>query len=663
MNQSMISGKERNTWIRDEDAPKCYNCNTEFGWIIRRHHCRCCGKIFCHKCSNNNMKIPKELRVDDKGSKKYIIRRDENEKVCDGCKIEIINRKKIRKLIKFFTMLDLDMRDYIKIMRVSKIWYQMGMYFINRITQIQYYLPDHRYQELDRRLLWNNKEYYRGYLTYEINLLKSLKETKMTKKNKDDLIKFLKDRKKKYNFELCKLSSKIDYLKILEILDMASKSKIIQTYIMYYLTQIKSNLFISLIPYIVQKSDLEYIRNYIMEKCRIDNHVALECFYQTSFLYKKTKKEYYHKLSQSILELSKSSIIHKSYDFLLIMSEIVSSNDNLDNIKLKLSSLCNKTLNNKLKLMLPFHKNNFNLSLSLSDHVSNTEICESIIIDEIERKDSANVPIVIPYKTNKGEIKRFLVKKDDLCNDQIILSIIRLIDYILKKEEKLDLDIVTYQAIPLLSDLGLIEIVDDSQTIYTIKERLKFSIQNYIIENNSDSTIHSIRSRFMKSTAAYCVITYLFGIGDRHLSNIMITKNGCLFHIDYGFILGSDPKPLSPQMKLTDEMIDAIGGQNSQYYLDFISLCDKIYNCLRRHTNLFITLLSPLRYSMSDSYIIEQIISRFIPGEQEKQSRLQLYSTIERSYNSARIYDYIHHHKQETLSYLKSFSFFKSVSQ
>jgi len=63
---------------------------------------------------------------------------------------------------------------------------------------------------------------------------------------------------------------------------------------------------------------------------------------------------------------------------------------------------------------------------------------------------------------------------------------------------------------------------------------------------------------FVKSSAGYCVITYLMGVGDRHLDNVLLTPKGNLFHIDFGYLLGRDPKPLPPPFKLVKEMVEAM---------------------------------------------------------------------------------------------------------
>ena len=39
---------------------------------------------------------------------------------------------------------------------------------------------------------------------------------------------------------------------------------------------------------------------------------------------------------------------------------------------------------------------------------------------------------------------------------------------------------------------------------------------------------------FVKSCAGYCVLTYLLGVGDRHLDNILVKlATGDVVHIDY----------------------------------------------------------------------------------------------------------------------------------
>ncbi|OTF77159.1 hypothetical protein BLA29_012433 [Euroglyphus maynei] len=73
-----------------------------------------------------------------------------------------------------------------------------------------------------------------------------------------------------------------------------------------------------------------------------------------------------------------------------------------------------------------------------------------------------------------------------------------------------------------------------------------------------------------------------------------MTKTGRLFHIDFGYILGRDPKLLGrpPPMKITREMVDAMGGMDSENFYKFCSFVRTAFLYLRRHANLILNLFS-----------------------------------------------------------------------
>jgi len=39
-------------WEKDETVHECRSCKRRFNFLLRRHHCRRCGKIFCDRCSS-----------------------------------------------------------------------------------------------------------------------------------------------------------------------------------------------------------------------------------------------------------------------------------------------------------------------------------------------------------------------------------------------------------------------------------------------------------------------------------------------------------------------------------------------------------------------------------------------------------------------------------
>ena len=68
---SIVSnGIQKQEWKKSEDCTSCHNCHAQFSFFSRKHHCRCCGNVFCSKCSNKYVTFPGAQQA---------------ERVCDDC--------------------------------------------------------------------------------------------------------------------------------------------------------------------------------------------------------------------------------------------------------------------------------------------------------------------------------------------------------------------------------------------------------------------------------------------------------------------------------------------------------------------------------------------------------------------------------------------------
>uniref|UniRef100_A0A7S4JS38 phosphatidylinositol 3-kinase n=1 Tax=Paramoeba aestuarina TaxID=180227 RepID=A0A7S4JS38_9EUKA len=200
----------------------------------------------------------------------------------------------------------------------------------------------------------------------------------------------------------------------------------------------------------------------------------------------------------------------------------------------------------------------------------------------------------------ENKVKNFPVifkTGDDLRQDQLIIQMIGLMDMLLCKEN-LDLRLTPYNILANSFVDGMVECVPNSHSVASILE--DGDIRKFLMTHNPAPSSSSSKEEidpyamdtFLRSCAGYCVITYILGIGDRHLDNLLMTKRGHLFHIDFGYILGMDPKPFPPPMKLCKEMVEAMGGANSKSYTKFKEHCCEAYIILRKSSNLILNLIS-----------------------------------------------------------------------
>jgi len=123
-------------------------------------------------------------------------------------------------------------------------------------------------------------------------------------------------------------------------------------------------------------------------------------------------------------------------------------------------------------------------------------------------------------------------------------------------------------------------------------------LANWIRANNpTDDALKAAVENFIRSCAGYCVATYVLGIGDRHNDNVMITKSGKLFHIDFGHFLGNYKKKFGFKRErapfvFTPDFAFVMGGRDSPDFMYFVDLCCTAYNILRKHANMFINLFA-----------------------------------------------------------------------
>ncbi|KAH3944722.1 phosphatidylinositol 3-kinase VPS34 [Parastagonospora nodorum] len=218
------------------------------------------------------------------------------------------------------------------------------------------------------------------------------------------------------------------------------------------------------------------------------------------------------------------------------------------------------------------------------------------ITDECNVLKSSLLPMVLNFKTTTDNKYPIIFKTgDDLRQDQLVIQIITLMDRLLRKEN-LDLKLTPYRILATSTSAGAFQFVP-SMSIAAACQKHKGSLLAYLRANNlDDSAPLGVRKEamdtYIKSCAGYCVITYLLGVGDRHLDNLLLAPDGRFFHVDFGYILGRDPKPFAPQMKLCREMIEGMGGAQHPNYLAFKSYAFTAWSTLRKSSNLLLNLFA-----------------------------------------------------------------------
>jgi phosphatidylinositol kinase/protein kinase (PI-3 family) len=162
--------------------------------------------------------------------------------------------------------------------------------------------------------------------------------------------------------------------------------------------------------------------------------------------------------------------------------------------------------------------------------------------------------------------------------------------------------------------------------------------------------LFSSNIKFFFLFSAYSLACYFLQVKDRHNGNIMIDSDGHLIHIDFGYILSISPRNLgfeTSPFKFTQELIDVIGGLNSDMFEEFKQLMLKGLIAARKHHERILNIVEIMHHGSQlpcfrgGPTLLKQLYERFHLSYTEPQLQELISGMVENSRDSltTRLYD------------------------
>lgn len=232
---------------------------------------------------------------------------------------------------------------------------------------------------------------------------------------------------------------------------------------------------------------------------------------------------------------------------------------------------------------------------------------------------------------------------DDCRQDVLVLQLIAAFRGIFHNVG-LDVFVYPYRVTATAPGCGVIDVLPHSISRDMLGREAVNGLYDYFVSKyGAESSIRfqQARNNFVKSMAAYSVVSYLLQLKDRHNGNIMIDDDGHILHIDFGFCFDIAPGGVRFErapFKLTSEMVSVMGGSTtSQSYRWFEELCIKSFLASRQHTGklchiVMLMLDSGLPCFKPDT--IAHLRQRFVLDKSEREAADFMKDLIKKSYSS-----------------------------
>jgi phosphatidylinositol 4-kinase A len=199
---------------------------------------------------------------------------------------------------------------------------------------------------------------------------------------------------------------------------------------------------------------------------------------------------------------------------------------------------------------------------------------------------------------------------------------------------------------------GIIEVLPNSISRDMLGREAVNGLYDYFVSKYGNETslrYQAARTNFVKSMAAYSVISFLLQFKDRHNGNIMIDDAGHILHIDFGFIFDIVPGGVKFErapFKLTQEMVSVMSGvgtngkprgTETQAFKWFEELCVKAFLASRQHVDELVQLVQLMMDSGLPCFkpeTVKHFRERFVLEKGEREAADFMKELIRKSYSS-----------------------------
>ena len=614
-------------WVPSHDALTCLDCGIAFSFLVRRHHCRLCGRVFCSNCSSQENYIPEVLRDEIPASPEtnswWPAAKHAKKRLCHGCYCRTVSIHQVQPQMLVLMVITehgfLTMHDWVNLRCVTISWKSTIDHLMHLLRQSrQEGIPSCTVTPFERRLVEMHRAVLATHTGWQLTVLSADNHPR------DVPCSWLGCNCKDYLPASHAIEVVLNHSSNLQLYTKALESLIHQVD--------RLGPFMPILCYVT----LKYPR-----------------FFHDFFEQHLQYPDFVHRAAFSAKAIGNDGLFHMilrtvSPSLAMELEEAVA----FSNLLLSLAKAVTGETRRRI-----FESWNQPRRTNVMIPGQSEWKMEEIRLNEIRRFNSSTTPTIIPCvcrnRKNRLALITLLIKNEPVLKDMCVINCLTEMDILTGQS----FPIITYHVQPLTLMNGMIVVVSNATTLFEIANKKRISIQNYLMEKNKYTQVEALRLKFVESAAVTCVLSHVIGVGDRHLDNLMVTDDGALFNIDFGYIFRQEVfhrKVSDTSMKITPEILDALGGENSTYFKMFKEKTTYLYNTMRANVKAVYYIFVPLVLCkiVKKQELVQQIEDCLVPDFTNKEATIKIEDCIQsNTFNTKwdRVLDTIHFVKKTWL--------------